>query len=120
MSAQYIDYDELYQTFLYGKANNQKKETRNIQDLTIDNFEQKIQSIKKETTITDRSIYLPKNLSLNILFDIDESNYKEMSLQQIKGNITLKEQKALADFSTRTNLGKTAIHLLYDSHQKIT
>lgn len=118
MSAQYIDYDELYQTFLYGKANNQKKETRNIQDLTIDNFEQKIQSIKKETTITDRSIYLPKNLSLNILFDIDESNYKEMSLQQIKGNITLKEQKALADFSTRTNLGKTAIHLLYDSHQK--
>lgn len=118
MSAQYINYDELYQTFLYGKANNQKKETRNIQDLTIDNFEQKIQTIKKETPITDRSIYLPENLSLNILFDVDESNYKEMSLQQIKGNITLKDQKALADFSTRTNLGKTAIHLLYDSHQK--
>ena len=118
MSAQYIDYDELYHTFLYGKANNQKKETKNIQNLTIDNFEQKIQTIKKETAITDRSVYLPKNLSLNILFDIDESNYKEMSLQQIKGSITLKDQKALADFSTRTNLGKTAIHLLYDSRQK--
>ena len=119
VSAQYINYDELNQTFLYGKAATQKKVARAVQDLTIDNFEQKIQNIHKaETKITDRSVYIPKNLSLDIVLDINESNYKEVILQQVKGNIFLKDQKALADLSTRTNLGKASIRLLYDSRKR--
>lgn len=116
VSAQYINYDELNQTLLYGKAATQKKEARAVQDLTIDNFEQRMQNIhKSETKITDRSIYIPKNLSLDIQLDINESNYKEVILQQIKGELILQKQKVLADLSTRTNLGKASISLLYDS-----
>ena len=117
--AQYINYDELNQTLLYGKAATRKKEARAVQDLTIDNFEQKMQNIhKSEAKITDRRIYIPKNLSLDIQLDINESNYKEVILQQIKGELILQKQKVLADLSTRTNLGKASISLLYDSSNR--
>lgn len=113
-----IDYDELKQTFLYGEALQKERPANSIEALTLDNMEQKLKHSPHKGQIQEKALYLPKNVQLDIQVDINNMNYHEIGLQQVRGNIFIKQQKAYSKLSTRTNLGKVDLGMLYDSQRK--
>lgn len=111
-----IDYDELKQSFLYGEALSRNPENNTIASLTLDNLEQKLKP-GTHAKVTERLVYIPKDVWLDVQLDVENMNYHEIELQQVRGNILIKNQQACSKLSTRTNLGKANLHLLYDSRQ---
>lgn len=116
MLASNIDYDELKQAFLYGEAL-LKDAGAGTPALNLDNMEQ-ILAPRKEYQAKAHPIYIPEGVQLDIQLDIDHMNYSEIDLQQVRGNIFIKNRQAHSQLSTRTNLGKVSLAMLYDSRQE--
>lgn len=112
-----INYDELRQAFLYGEALSRESKTGTISSLTLDNLEQKLKP-KTHAKVAERLIYIPKDVQLDIQLDVENMNYHEIELQQVRGNIFIKNRQAYSQLSTRTNLGKANLSLLYDSRNQ--
>lgn len=109
-----INYDELKQAFLYGEALSKEPKTGTISSLTLDNLEQQLKP-KTYAKVTERLLYIPKDIQLDLQIDVENMNYHEIELQQVRGNVFIKNQQAYSQLSTRTNLGKANLSLLYDS-----
>lgn len=112
-----IDYDELKQAFLYGEALSREHKAGTISSLTLDNLEQKLKP-KAHAKIEERLIYIPEGVQLDVQLDVENMNYHEIALQQVCGNIFIKDRKAYSQLSTRTNLGKASLSMLYDSQRQ--
>lgn len=112
-----INYDELKQAFLYGEALAREPKTTTVSSLTLDNLEQKL-TPKAHAKVPERLVYLPKDIQLDVQLDIENMNYHEIELQQVRGNMLIKDRQAYSQLSTRTNLGKADLSLLYDSRKR--
>lgn len=112
-----IDYDELKQAFLYGEAQRRTFSKSNTANITFDNMEQKFKP-NTSVAVKEHPFYIPDNIKLDIQMDIDHMGYREVDLQQVSGNIFIQNQQACSNLSTRTNLGKIDLLLLYDSRKK--
>lgn len=113
-----IDYDELKQAFLYGEALAKEPKSSSISSLTLDNLEQKLRPKAPAKAVAERLVYIPKEVQLDVQLDIGNMHYREMELQQVCGNVFIKNQQAYSQLSTRTNLGKASLNLLYDSRKR--
>lgn len=113
-----IDYDELKQAFLYGEAlAREPQKAGTISSLTLDNMEQLLRP-KGAAKVTERLVYIPKDVQLDLQLDVENMNYHEIELQQVRGNVLIKDRQAYSQLSTRTNLGKANLNLLYDSRKQ--
>ena len=117
MLADYINYNELKETFLYAEAAQKEFRATNIENLQIDELSHIIKE-SRNTNVQVEPYFIPKNIDLGIDFNINNMNYENLDLHQVNGNVILKNQKAYTNLSTRTNLGKINIIALYDSENK--
>lgn len=115
--ADYINYNELKETFLYAEAAQKEFRATNIENLQIDELSHIIKE-SRNTNVQVEPYFIPKNIDLGIDFNINNMNYENLDLHQVNGNVILKNQKAYTNLSTRTNLGKINLIALYDSENK--
>lgn len=110
-----VNFNEL-QKILADGVNNE-----NVSDkiaFTLDNLESEMNSSKPETNEQQIPLYVPDNIDFTVRADIDNFNYNDVELQNLNGDILLKGQKAKVNVSTRTNLGKIKLDMLYDCTTK--
>lgn len=96
-------------------------DSENVSDkivFTLDNLESEMNSNKPEAKEKHIPLYVPGNIDFTVRADIDNFNYNDVELQNFKGDILLKGQKAKVNGSTRTNLGKIRFDMLYDCTRK--
>lgn len=115
--AEYIDYNQLKETFLYKEAAHKEFKVSNIQNFQISELARVIEYSRKGKA-QKKVFFIPKNITLQLDVNINQMNYEEIDLHQVYGNILIKDQKAYTDLSTRTNLGKVALTALYESNIK--
>lgn len=118
MLAGNIDYNELKQAFLYGEALLRGNKPDNTATLSLDNMEQLLAPPRKEYQAEEHPFYIPEGIQLDLQLDIDHMDYSEIDLQQVRGNIFIKDRQAHSQLSTRTNLGKVTLAMLYDSRKE--
>ena len=76
-----------------------------------------------DTSSTEQSqdslVKIPKNINLNFTADADKVRYKDMDLHNLKGNISVKDQKAtLQTVLTKAFGGDMSLKGIYDTSEK--
>lgn len=114
-----IDYDELEKTFSYGSSLDRLRDSEMMQFGDLNNLEKHIRAQQNQADPKKRHpIYISKNLALELQLDVNHMNYRNVDLQRVQGNAVLKNQTLKTHLTTRTNLGKAELDLLYNSRLK--
>lgn len=119
IQSKYIDFNELRQALLQGEKLEVKEERSNstVSLLNLKDLDQSLKDseIHREPMdeLTSQMIYVPDNLDLSLSLDLKDLDLYDFNMQEMRGTVTLKENKASCDFSTHTNMGDTHMGLLY-------
>lgn len=115
----YIDFNELKQAFLHGSNLEAERRPANSTAalLNIENLDKSIRAIEDHRNaldeLTNELLVIPENVALSLSLEIKDMDMHEFNMREMKGTVSLKEKKALCDFSTHTNMGDTHVELLY-------
>ncbi len=117
--SRYIDFEELKRAISQGDGWD-KEDTRQDQTAMLLNIEDLDKSIglmeESEGTLnglTDRLVELPGNLRLDLSMQVQDMAFSGFSMEKMKGTVSLRDRKAICDFSTHTDMGDTHVSLLY-------
>lgn len=113
-----IDYDELEKTLSYGMSSDKLKDTKMMQFGDLNNLENRLRVQQPVNLKEQHPVYISKDISLELQLDLDHMNYRNVDLQHVQGSVFLKNQTLKAKLTTRTNLGKADLDLLYNSQKK--
>ena len=116
IKSNYLNLNELKKALLY-KLNHQPKIATNMNEqlLNLENLENSLNTLeeKKLSAVKDQLLKVPTNCDLSISLNADKIDFRKIKMQNVDGEIRLKDEKALVDFSTRTNMGDIFGNLTY-------
>ena len=116
-----IDYDELERTLSYGASSEKLQNSKIMAFGDLNNLESQLQE-QKPVKLKQHPIYIPENVTLELQFDLDHMNYRNVDLQHVQGSAFVKYQALKTHLTTRTNLGIAELDFLYSSlhNDKVT
>lgn len=112
-----IDYDELERTLSYGISSEKLQNSKTIPFGDLNNLENQLQK-QKPIKLKQHPIYISENIALELQFDLDHMNYRNVDLQHVQGSAFVRNRALQTHLTTRTNLGKAELDLLYSSSHK--
>ena len=113
--AENIDFDEFSSLFLSGEAMNQSANDSAKGTETIKGLEESLMTNKANSSRKKYPIFIPDNLKLEVQLDIDKAIYEEAELHQVSGDVEIRDRMAHTTLTMRTNLGRAAFNVVYDS-----
>lgn len=112
-----IDYDELERTLSYGVSSEKLQNSKMMAFGDLNNLESQLH-VQEPIKLKQHPVYISKNIALELQFDLDHMNYRNVDLQHVQGSAFVRNQALKAHLTTRTNLGKAELDLLYNSLHK--
>ena len=120
VQSKYLNLSELKKAYLYKQ--NQQKTKRESDDnmarlLNIENLNESLKALESRTDslgkTTNQLLKVPGNCNLVINLNADQVDMRNVCMEKVSGQVRLKDEKAMIDFSTHTNVGNLHGNLSY-------